>query len=505
MKLSQLKQKLLINNLNKPIDKKWTSSIRSEFSKNISLDVDFKNSINNQNNYLNHELPSILDYNKTEEVLGLEKQIENIETNVSKLDNIKIIGITGSRGKSSTAFLVHEYLKRINKKSILYSSIRIDSPASYININEPCEVPIQNESVLLDIISEAEAIDAEYIVMEINESTIKKGYINDIDFTIRALTNINPHHNEEHYSPEEYVSLKKAFLENIPDEEESICIIGLTDYLTREDFNEILKLNNKPKLTYSSKEKCVKENALYTNLDILLYDQKSTIDNQEFNLRIKDNIYKFSSSVLFSHNGFNFACAAAILEGLGLFSHEEFSKCIKDITIPGREEVIRVNNRTIIIGLHLYPVLEQLKRFQDNEEIGDIKVVVGSMGSGFVTWSEEFKNQRFLLQQSKIRKFAMDYLSLYTDHVYITSNDNADDDPLDIANELNSYINKSIPRTIIVDRKEAIKKAIEESKENDLIYISGRGNRKIFCDTKSTMKLFLDRDVVLEEIERLGW
>jgi UDP-N-acetylmuramyl tripeptide synthase len=99
----------------------------------------------------------------------------------------------------------------------------------------------------------------------------------------------------------------------------------------------------------------------------------------------------------------------------------------------------------------------------------------------------------------------MDYLKEYADYAYITSNDNAAEDPNAIAQELKEYLGGKIPSTIIVDRVEAIKKAIIDSKENDLIFISGRGNRRVFCESANSIKLIKDREIVEEVIYELGW
>ena len=97
----------------------------------------------------------------------------------------KIIGITGSKGKSTTAFLLHEYLKLLGYKSILYSSIKIDSPASRISNKNACEVAVYKEEDLLNIIEEVEAYDPDFLILEVNESTIQKGLLDNFEFDIK--------------------------------------------------------------------------------------------------------------------------------------------------------------------------------------------------------------------------------------------------------------------------------------------------------------------------------
>lgn len=523
MKLSKLKKLLIEKNNQLPENKRRTSSVSKEFVSDLestigNLSSDKLNESISNKIVDSTYLPPVeeLSYNQSNELSGLSS-INNVISEVkpiqpssfieteNRIDEIKIIGITGSLGKSTTAFIVHEYLKSLGKKSVLYSSIRVDSPASYVNINEACEIPLQNESVLLDIIEEAEKYQAEYIILEINESAIKNGLIEGIPFSVRALTNINRMHNEEHYSPDEYVRIKESFFENIPDDEECISVLGLTGDITREEFNRLMRINSKPKITFGSKFICEVRNADYTNLDILFYDMKSDLDGLEMKIRVKDKPYEFKTNVILTHNALNFTCAIAIIQALNLFNENDFNKCINNIVIPGREEVIIVNNRAIIIGFFLSPALENFKEFRANVNINKIKVVAGAVGTGFKTWNKEFSSESFISKRGKARKYAMDYVKKNADFIYITSNDNAAEDPLSIAQEMNSYLSNQIPSTIIVDRKEAIRKAIEESDAGDIIYISGRGNRRIFCDSATSITLFQDREVVLETLKELGW
>ena len=176
----------------------------------------------------------------------------------------------------------------------------------------------------------------------------------------------------------------------------------------------------------------------------------------------------------------------------------------KNLVIPGREEVIKVKGRTIVIDTFLSPALEEYNKFKTNKEINSVKVVVGAVGTGFKTWNDRYKSDLFLSKRSESRKYAMSIVEKYADFAYLTCNDNAKENVLDICEELQGYL-LNCPTKIIVDREEAIKMAIRESKEGDLIFISGRGNRRILCNGESTIKLLKDKEVVEKTIKELGW
>lgn len=415
-------------------------------------------------------------------------------------DNLKIIGITGSVGKSTTAVIVHEYLKSLGYKSVLYSSAKIDSPASIISPNEACEMSFNSEEELLDIIEEVEAYGADFLVLEVNESTIEKGITKDIPFSVRALTNLNPKHNLERYSKEKYVSLKKAFFENINDD--CKCVIGLQDY-DKQLFEELISLNNYEKLVFTTNYIANVKGINPEEATCLLTELDSSLEGLKMSVKMRGTTYKLESKLMMSYNALNFLGAMTILEALEVLKVEQFNKCIYDINIPGRTEVFKVKGRLIVVDTHLSKMLEGLKTLKDHELVKRIKVVIGSMGHGFKTWEERFNSEKFKETHKENKKFAMELLKKYADFVYLTESDNAADNALDICTELQEYLEGSIASVIVEDREEAIKKAITESEEGDVIFISGRGNRKVLCNTATTMKLVKDSEIVEKVLDEL--
>lgn len=492
MKLKNLRNKLLA----KEEHKDRVSSVKRNFIKTVE-----KNEKNSKS-LLKEKSAEI--YKKNSGLLELNNDSDVINGESNALDNVKIIGITGSKGKSTTSYLVNEYLKLRGKKTILYSSAEVDSPTS-VKTKSPIEIPLSRENTILDIIDEAESYDADYVVLEVNESAIEKGLVKDIPFAVRALTNIIPDCNLERYDEEEYFNIKKSFFEDLDESDGGKCVIGLTTPFTRETFNEFLKLNNLDKITYGSKEKCEEKNADFTNIDVLNFESSDSLNGLSFNLRVKDNVYALNSKMLLPHNVNNITCAAAILEALDEFDPKLFQKLLENIVIPGREEVIKVNGRTIIIGVFLVPILSILYKYKNNSEFNKLKVVCGMAGEGFKTWLPHLSGERRRNIIDFIHRDAMYCVRKNADYVYLTSNDPAASNPMEICLNLQRHIGSVIPSNIIVNRKEAIKRAILESEPGDVIYIAGRGNRQLFCLTKDEMEVFTDKEIVIKTIKELGW
>ena len=264
-------------------------------------------------------------------------------------------------------------------------------------------------------------------------------------------------------------------------------------------------LSDNEVVTYGSKSDCIKRNADYRNIDYLAQDGFDSINGIKFKINTRDNLFEIESSILDLYNAQNITLVYAILDNLGELRPSELSKVIKNVNIPGRNEIIKINNRYIVVGMNMYPVLANFNRYKKKHEIKEVKAMISSPGSGYKYWNDIFKSAKRDIALTNARKSSAKYASLYADYIYITSNDPAASNPLVIANEIKGYINDEKPSKIIVDRKQAIRQAIEELNEGDLLFIGGRGNRDYFCKSETEFDLFTDIDVVKEVINDMGW
>lgn len=414
---------------------------------------------------------------------------------------LKIIGITGSRGKSTTALMIHNYLKYLGFKSTLYSSVMVDSPASFLKENEAYEVAVRDEESLISIIEEVEAYGADYLVLEVNESTLEKGFLKDVPFDVRVLTNLNPKHNLEQYTEDKYMELKKSFFKDIDDE--CKCVIGFQDY-SKELLDDLLKLNNYPKYISSSNYIATLKGLEKEKVICLLTDLVNDISEMKIQFSMNGKKYTMKANLMMSYNALNILTSLTVLESLGILDVIKFEKSLEKLVIPGRAEVFRVKDRLIVVDTHLPAMLECLKTLKEQRKVNKIKVVVGSTGYGYKYWDEKFKTEEFAKQRKEYRKYAMELLNGIADYVYLTESDNGKENVMDICTELQSYLDKNISSTIIVDREKAIRQAILESQKGDVVFISGRGNRRVLCNSETTMKLLKDSDVVKETIQYLN-
>lgn len=414
---------------------------------------------------------------------------------------IKLIGVTGSHGKSSVAYLIHSFLKYLGFKSVLYSSISIDSPSSFKEPDEAVENPLRDEQMLLNAIEEAYAYNADYLVLEVNERAIEKGLTKEIPFDLRVITNINPTHNKFFYS--NYVEIKKRFFQEISNDDNAICLFGVNH---KELFDELYEINENKKVTYMSNYVMNKRGIGNSKVDYLLTAGQTfdTMEGLTFTIKTHNNAYDLRTKLIFPHNALNLTCVVATLETLGVFDYEQFSKFIESFSVPGVDEVYKLENKTIIITRAVSPNLEYLSKYKNNKEINQIHVVMGTSGLGYKNWVQEFSNQAYINEKEYSVEFAYNYAQKYADQIYITSNDSGAMDVEDLLLYQSSFVKDTSKVKVITNRATAIHEAILNARENDIILITGRGNRRVMCINREDRTLHLDSDVVKELIKFKG-
>ncbi|MDL2292911.1 hypothetical protein LJC17_04935 [Acholeplasma sp. OttesenSCG-928-E16] len=421
-------------------------------------------------------------------------------SNENEEKTLKIIGITGSRGKSSIAFMLNEYLKKEGYKTVLFSSIKIDSALSLRAKDEAIENPLKDERMLLEALEDAIFQKADYLILEVNERAIKLGLTKDIPFDIRVITNIASKHNDILYS--DYVDIKKQFFKEVEDKETTL-IFSAND---KEMFDSLYHINDNKKVTYMSNYVSRVKGIDFNKVNYLLKskDTLASMNGLSFSVQAENNEYDIKSNLIMPYQAINILGVIAILDTLKVFDYDSFKEFIKYIEIPGRDEIIKAEKRTIIISTNLMPHLEILKSYQKNGEINKIILVSGATGLGHSTWDKEFSDEKYIIDKENAIKVAYNYIKDKADFVYITTSDTGATNKEELLEYQASFLGNETEHKLVIDRKEAIYQALFNSNENDCVFISGRGNRRMMCDSKDNFVLHLDKEEVQKSLKRLG-
>ena len=352
---------------------------------------------------------------------------------------IKVIGITGTNGKTTVTHLATEILEAAGYKVASISSLRFKIGEkewkNELKMTMPGRMKIQK------FLRQAVNAGCRYMVLEVTSEGIKQYRHKFIDFNVAVFTNLTPEHVESHGGFENYKKAKGELFKRA-----KACVINLDDE-NAEYFSNLCKGK---KYGYSSKS---------NDLGI-----KTRLPG-EFNLQN--------------------ALAAAYAgrsQGVNL---ETIKRAIENFKgVPGRMEVVVKEPFTVIVDYaHTPDALE--KAYKTIKGNGRLICVLGAAGGGRDKW-----------KRPEMGKIA----ARYCDEIILTNEDPYEEDPNQILSEIKSGIsNFQFPISNlykILDRKEAIKKALQRAKHGDIVIITGKGAEP-WMMTKDGKIPWDDREIVM--------
>lgn len=374
---------------------------------------------------------------------------------------LKIIGITGTKGKTTTANFIWTVLNNNGHKCGLVGTANIR-----IGDNERLNkyhMTMPGHFILQKLLKEMVDAKCEYVVLEVTSEGIKRFRHFGLKFNTAIFTNLTPEHLPSHNNSfENYKSTKAKLFKTCPN-----LIIANVD-----DSHASYYLNNQcgQKITFS-----IKNQSDY---------QAKIIDFSNFEL----NNFKYSLNILGKINIYNAIPAIILGEKLGISPKNIQKSFDKLVSIPGRMEFIPNKlGLQIIVDYAHEPVSlkELLQTAQDfTPKNNKIILLLGAEGGG----------------RDPAKRAPMgDLANKYADFAIVTNVDPYQDDPQIIANDIAVRIDKN-KLYLILDRQEAVKKAVSLGQKGDTILITGKGaeqsitidGQKIPWDDRKVVKMVLN-------------
>lgn len=379
---------------------------------------------------------------------------------------LKMIGITGTDGKSSTADFIHQLLNMYNRKTGLLTTVSVCDGKTKRGNKYRQSTP---EAFYVNkILNDAVNNDCEYFVLEATSHALSDEYdrLNMIEFSTSAYTNISSEHLEFHKTYESYIDAKCKLAGKT---KERIFV-----YDTNKEIERIKETATNAKFEILTCPKIIRQNK---NGMVFVYD------NTEYDLKFWQE-YNLE-------NAFEAANITSYLTKIPLYA--VLKKLVFLKVVKGRFKQIRTGlKRNIIIDFAHTPdaykklLSESRKVFQH----GNFIAVFGSSGK-----RDSSKRPDMGLEISK-----------YCSTMIITEDDPRGEDLEDIFNQLISKIptprQKEIKIIRIDDRKEAIKKAIDLSQKGDSLFLLGLGAQKQI-DLGDKFKNFDESKIVYDLIRKI--
>ncbi len=387
--------------------------------------------------FIHRDVTKILVHNSREALAELSNYLYKEPSK-----KIKLIGITGTNGKTTTSYFVKNIFEFSGIKTGLVGTI-----ANYIGnrkINSFLTTPESND--MNEMLQEMVTEGCGAAVMEVSSHSLVLKRTYKLEFAAGVFTNITSDHLDFHESFENYLDAKKILFDSLSGS--AFGIYNIDD----EASSAIIKDSKASLFSYGTA----------SNADFKIQNVQYDLNGTNFVINYKGNDYPVSTLLVGEFNAYNACAAFAVSALLGI----DEDKIIKGISstrqVPGRFEVIGKENKKVIIDYsHTADSLEKallaIKKITGNKN--PVYTVFGCGGN-------RDKSKRPL-----IGKIASELSS----RIIITSDNPRFEDPFEIINEIKAGVTKR-NFEIIENREEAIRYAIKSSEENAVILVAGKGH-----------------------------
>lgn len=375
-------------------------------------------------------------------------------------DKLKLIGITGTNGKTTTSYYIKSIVEHAGNKAGLVGTI-----SNFIGSKEiktSLTTPESNDlnGLFYEMLNEG----CSYAIMEVSSHSLILKRVYGLNFSCAIFTNITSDHLDFHGNFEEYFKAKKILFDSLS--ESSVIIYNL------DDKNSINIIKDSKAKVYSF--------GTSTGADFLIKNISYNLNGTSFIIRQKAADFSISTSLVGGFNAYNStaAFASAIIDGI---NPEIAMAGIRNTKqVPGRFEVIGQGSKKVIVDYsHTADSLEKALSALNNivKKKNPIYTVLGCGGN------------RDKTKRPIMGKIA----SEMSKKIFITSDNPRNENPFEIIKEIKAGIKKE-NFEVIENREKAIRKAIEDTEENAVILIAGKGHES-YQEINGIRNHFSDKEI----------
>lgn len=376
---------------------------------------------------------------------------------------LKLVGITGTNGKTSTVTMLFNLFRSLGYHVGLLSTVENRINEEVIPSTHTTPDSIQLNQLLNEMVIRG----CDFCFMEVSSHSVIQERIAGLEFAGALFSNITHDHLDFHKTFDAYIKAKKQFFDNLPDTAFAITNV--------DDKNGLVMLQNSKatKKTYGIKN---------------MADYKAKIISNLFDgLHLTINEREVWMPLVGSFNAYNLLAVYSIAMELGADETEILTILSKIKTAEGRFETFKSKQDIIAIVDYAHTpdalknVLETIHEIRETGE--NIITVVGAGGD------------RDPMKRPEMARIS----AALSDKVILTSDNPRSEDPETIISQMEAGINPDDRRKVlsIVNRREAIKTACALAKQGDIILVAGKGHEK-YQDIKGVKHHFDDKEIIKE-------
>lgn len=378
------------------------------------------------------------------------------------LDDMKIIGITGTNGKTTVSYLLYQAFNLFGQKTAYAGTIGffIDKKIKDLPNTTPDIIDIFNMIVY------AYNQGCKIMVLEVSSHALFQRRVQGILFDYAIFTNLTKDHLDYHDTMENYAQAKLQLFNQL--KPTGIALINNDD-----SYKERYLVNGNKNITFG-----------FSNSDYQIVSFESDGQTTKFEYSHDDNKYTINTELLGKHNVYNLTTVISLLTEYGVDPKITADLIVRLKAPSGRMENIAYNINNIIIDYaHTPDAISNIIDAVKESVKGDIYVVFGCTGD----------------RDRGKRPIMTDIVTSNAKYTIITNDDPHNEDPNQIVADMLEGITKT-NYEVILDRKQAIIKGINLLEENDTLLILGKGHEEFMIIGNDKIP-FNDRKVVTEYLK----
>lgn len=399
-------------------------------------------------------------------------------------ENISVIGVTGTNGKTTTSYLVKSLLEAWEKRVGLIGTI-----AHCIGARQRPALHTTPESVEFQgLLREMASAGCSHVVTEVSSHSLSQKRVDYTRFVVVVFTNLTRDHLDFHETMENYFTAKERLFTELLSGA-GTAVINVDDGWGRK-LLERLKRNREGQ-RHENIRQFIITYGMDREADVSVSEREDTSSGLSFNVIYNDAAYRMDSSLVGTPNVYNILAATATGIALNVPMNAIQEGIRNAVFVKGRLEKVDAGQDflCIIDYAHTPDALERLiltarTLLKNEDRPGRIITLFGCGG-------DRDRGKRPLMGEIATR---------LSDYVIITSDNPRSEDPGEIIKEIASGVTLSNYVTV-PDRKEAITTAVERAGTGDVLLITGKGHED-YQEIRGVRHGFSDREVAEEAIRR---
>lgn len=379
--------------------------------------------------------------------------------------DFKLIGVTGTKGKTTTTYMIKTILEKAGKKVGLIGTIANMIGEKSVEASRTTPESSDLQKLFREMADEK----CDVVVMEVSSHSLALDRVLGCSFDMGVYTNLSQDHLDFHETFDNYLDAKAKLFKMCKE-----GFVNCDDMYSR----KLIEQATCPITTYG-----IDNNPYVSARDIIITNSYS-----EFKMSFNRMMQKIKVGIPGRYTVYNALAAICVCAKLGC-SVEDMILGLEEVMVPGRSEIVpNTRNLTVMVDYaHTPASLESILRAVKAYTKGRVICVFGCGG-------DRDRAKRPMMGEIAGR------LAAYT---VITSDNPRTEEPKAIIDEIEEGIKKTKGKyTVIVDRAKAIDHAIRQAKRNDIVLIAGKGH-ETYQEINGEKKHFDDKEVATESLKKL--